>query len=308
MSVEQTGAESSGSDSAAIDQALAGIGESPMPAGQEPAAAAQEQAAPAWNGDEWKFKWGDKEIIPDSRDKVMTWASQGYNYSQRMGELNKTHAQRMAEAEQIQAKARELEQKYSPFAQVDEYAQKNPDWWKHVQSEWERREQAGLDPKLAELITPLQQKLNAMEQEAADRRAAEEAARVAEVHSKEDQALDDEIAAIRKQHPNIDLSARDESGETLERRILLHCQENGIRSFRAGYRDYLHDQLVVQQGAQNRVQAVRTQQTQAKAGLLGKTQAPTKELKSVDTKRPWSDPQFSDVAAILQEHRQANGG
>jgi hypothetical protein len=304
MSVEQAG-----SDSAAIDAALAGIGESPMEKTAEAPAEAT-PAAPEWKGDDWKFNWNGKDIVPESREKLITWANQGYNYSQRMGDLNKTHAQRMAEAEARERTAKEIESKYSPFAQVNEYAEKNPDWWNHVKQSFEQRQaqEKGLDPKLAEILTPLQQKLNAMEQEAADRRAAEEQAKVFEQNQKEDQALESEIDAIRKQQPNIDLSARDESGETLERRILLHASENGIRSFRAAYRDYLHDQLVVQQGAQTRLQAVRGQQAEAKAGLLGKTPAPTKELRRVDTSRPWSDPQFSDIQAILAEHRQVNGG
>jgi hypothetical protein len=305
MSVEQAG-----SDSAAIDAALAGIGESPMEKTAEAPAEAAAPAAPEWKGDDWKFNWNGRDIVPESREKLITWANQGYNYSQRMGELNKTHAQRMAEAEARELKAKEIESKYSPFAQVNEYAEKNPDWWNHVKQSFEQRQaqEQGLDPKLAEILTPLQQKLSQMEQEAEARRAAEEQAKVHEQHTKEDQALESEIEAIRKQHPNIDLSARDESGETLERRILLHASENGIRSFRAAYRDYLHDQLVVQQGAQTRLQAVRGQQAEAKAGLLGKTPAPTKELRRVDTSRPWSDPQFSDIQAILAEHRQVNGG
>lgn len=316
MTLEQ-GAETtqSGGDSAAIDQALANIGESPMPAGEAQATEtpAQEQQAPVWNGEEWKFKWGDKEIVPDSRDKVMTWASQGYNYSQRMGELNKTHAQRMAEAEAREAKAKEIEAKFSPFQPLEEYAQKNPGWIEHVNRSYQEAlaKEKGLDPNVAQALTPLQQEIESLKADLQRRQAIEEQQKVAAQEQQEDQAFDAEIQTTRKlpEFANIDWNARDpQTNETLETRICKHGIDNKIQSFKAAARDYLFPQLLTQQGAQNRLQAVRTQQTQAKAGVLGQTQAPTKELKSVDVKRPWSDPQFSDIQAILQEHRQVNGG
>lgn len=305
MTVEQ-GAEAQG-DSSAIDAALAGIGESPMPAAAESAPAAEAQA-PVWNGSEWKFTGNGKEIVPESREKLLQWASQGHNYSQRMGDLNKTHAQRMAEADARDAHAKELEQKYSPFSQVEDFAQKNPGWWDHVQKSFHDREiPQGLDPQIAQVLSPLAEKVGSLEKFIQTQQELAQQAQQQQEFQKQDQALDAEVESIRKQYPNIDLSAPDESGESLERRVYKHAADNGIGTFRAAFRDLLFDQLSVQQSAQNRIQAVRSQQTQAKAGVLGQTQAPTKELKTVDVKRPWSDPAY-DVQSILQEHRQINGG
>lgn len=314
MTVEQTGAETQGSDSAAVDAALAGIGESPMPQGEGEGpteAAPQEQQAPVWNGEEWAFESFGKRVIPDSRETFLKYAQQGHGYSQKMGELNKTHAQRMQEAEAREAKAKELEQKYSPFAPLEEYAQKNPGWIEHVNKAYQESlaKERGLDPKIAEALTPIQQELAQLRQEREEKRALEEQQKLEAQYQEEDKALDAEIQSTRKlpEFANIDWNAKDESGETLETRICKHGIDGKIQSFKAAARDYLFPQLLTQQGAQNRLQAVRTQQTQAKAGILGQTQAPTKELKSVDVKRPWSDPAF-DVQAILQEHRQVNGG
>lgn len=271
-----------------------------------PEAAPQEKPEAVWNGSEWEFEWNGKKIVPENRDKLKIWAAQGYNYSQRMGELNKTHSQRMQEAEAREQAAKALEQKLSPYAQVDQYAQQNPDWWQHVQETFQSRETAGLDPSLAKVLSPLQEKLGALEQVIqAQQEAAQKAAEEARF-KEQDQALDAEIESIRKQYPNIDLSARDESGTPLEQRIYKHATEIGTTSFRAAFRDYLFDSLTVQQQAQQKLQAVQKTQAEAKAGLLGKTPAPTRQLKPVDTRRPWNDPQF-DVEHILEELRQTGG-
>lgn len=262
----------------------------------------EQQQAPVWNGEEWKFSANGKEIIPDSRDKIMTWASQGYNYSQRMGELNKTHAQRMAEAEARARAAAELEERYAPFHKVNEYAEKNPDWWAFVQQSFEQRlaQEKGIDPNLAKVVAPLQEKLTQLEQAALERQQLEEQQRQAAIEQQEDQALDAEIGEIRKQYPNIDLSAIDQAtGETLEVRICKHGVENGIRSFRAAFRDYLHDQLVNQHSAQAKQQQVKAVQAQAKAGIT-KSPAPVTELKTPNTKLSWNDPAFSAEGILKQ--------
>lgn len=295
----------------AMNAALAGIGESPMEPAQTETAAT-EPAAPVWNGEEWKFKWGDKEIVPDSRDKVMTWASQGYNYSQRMGELNKTHTQRMQEAEAREAKAREIEEKFGRYAPLEEFANKNPGWIEHVNQAYQQKlaQEKGIDPNLAQALTPLQQKLEALEAEQRQRQEIEAQQKLEAQHQEEDKALDAEVQATRKlpEFANITWDQRDESGETLETRICKHGIDNKIQSFKAAARDYLFPQLLTQHQAQSKLTAVRGQQAQAKAGVLGQTQAPTKELKRVDPKLPWSDPAYSDIGAILQEYRQINGG
>jgi hypothetical protein len=287
------------SEEAQIAQALA---ETPGSTPSEADAPAVE--APTWNGEEWAFETGGKRVVPESRDAVLKWANQGFNYSQRMGELNKTHSQRMAEAEQRTQKAAELEQKYSPYAKVDQYAEQNKDWWAHVQNQFALAQQQathpGLDPKVAEAIKPLTEKLSALEQAEENRRAENEQRIAAEQQEKEDQALDSEIESTWKTNPTIDRHAMDETGEPLEKRILAHCAKIGTTSFRAGFRDYLHDQLLVQGQAQNRLQAVKGVQAKAKAGILGTTPAPVKELKTPNTKLPWNDEQFSSEFILKQ--------
>ncbi len=258
-----------------VDALMAEI-ESPSKAAESEAPAAETPAAaPTWDGKQWEFEWNGKKIAPDSQDKARTWMSQGYNYSQRMGELNKTQAQQKTEWDQRQSAFAEEQAKLSPYAKVDEYARANPQWWAKVQQDYQTAQQQaqGITPDFAQALKPIQEELGqfktflAQQQEA---KAAEEA-------SKHDGALDTEIEGIRKDFPNINLTSVDPAtGMTLELRILKHAQSLGTTSFKAAFRDYLHDQLMEQAKANGLEANAKAAELNAKKGILGKTPAPVR--------------------------------
>ncbi len=272
----------------AEERAMEGPKEAPAPAAE---------ATPWWSTIE--FDSGGRKVKPDSEEKARTWISQGYDYSQKMGAFNQERAKWQAERQELSG----YKDKFSRYDQVDQYAAKNPDWWKHVQESWNSRDTVGVDPQIAKVLSPIQEKLSQFEQFVGtiqQQQQAAEAAKQQEALEKDNQALDQEITSIRKQYPNIDLATKDESGETLERRILKHAMDINTSSFRAAFRDYLHDQLLVTAKADGKDAVAKETQLNFKKGLLGKTQTPTKELKPVNTKAPWNDKQFSG-ANILKE-------
>ncbi len=260
-----------------VDALMAEI-ESPTKETSE-APAAEEPAAPVWNGKDWEFEWNGKKVAPDSQDKARTWMSQGYNYSQRMGELNKTHAQRQADYDQKMQAFQTEQAKLSPYAKVDDYARANPQWWAKVQADYQAAQQQvqGITPEIASALKPIQEELGQFKtflQQQQEAKAAEEA-------TKHDSALDSEIEGIRKQFPNINLASADPAtGETLELRVLKHAQSLGTTSFKAAFRDYLHDQLMEQAKANGLEANAKTAEQNAKKGILGKTPAPVKAQQS----------------------------
>ncbi len=262
------------SDSVDVDALMADI-ESPTKETAEAAPVEAPAAEPVWDGKQWEFEWNGKKIAPDSQDKARTWMSQGYNYSQRMGELNKTQAQQKAEWDQRQAAFQETQAKLSPYQKVDEYARQNPQWWAKVQQDYAAAQQQaqGITPDIANALKPIQDELGQFKsflREQQEAKATEEA-------SKHDSALDTEIEGIRKDFPNINLGAVDPAnGMTLELRILKHAQSLGTTSFKAAFRDYLHDQLMEQAKANGLEANAKTAELNAKKGILGKTPAPVK--------------------------------
>lgn len=277
------------SDEVNVDELLAEA-EKPTPeramtGGEEAPAAAQ---PPSWDGKQWEFDWNGKKIFPDSQDKAKTWMSQGYNYSQRMGEFNRTKAQWEQQQQAAQRAAQEFQQKLSPYQKVDDYARKNPQWWQHVIQQFEtaQKGQPGQqqDPRLQALeqqVGQFSQQFEQLQQE-----------RLVQHQQREDQALGTEVEAIRKEFPNIDLAAVDpESGKTLENRILEHAStmfghlpEYKAGVFRAAFRDYLHDKLIEQARASSREAVAQNAKADAKKGVLGRSPAPVKAVQPTSVK------------------------
>lgn len=252
----------------------------PMSSNEEPAA--QEPAQQQFDFGQFEFDWNGQKVRPDSFDKAKTWMQQGYNYSQRAAELNRMKS--------------EFDQKtkhYSRFDEVDKYVKENPQWWEHVEQAWNTRDQQGqpqLDPNLEPIIKPLVEKVNQFESLFGQIQQE----RQQEVIAKEDQALDAEIESIRKQYPNIDFNAVDDTGRTLEMRILGHAQEIGTNSFRAATRDYLHDKLVETAKADSLTSQAKGKQIQAKQGILGVSSTPKKGFERAQNVRGKS---YDDLTA-----------
>jgi hypothetical protein len=191
-------------------------------------AAAEEAPAPVWNGEEWAFEVNGRKIVPDSRDKITQWMSQGFNYAQRAGELNKQKAEWEKKFSDYESRL----QGYTKYDQVNAYAQQNPQWWQHVETQWNAAQQPQIDPNVQQAIKPLQDELGGIKEFVSQWQAEKNE----QVAKQADQALESEVGEIRKQYPNIDLTSRDESGKPLELRVWEHGAEIGTTSFRAAFR------------------------------------------------------------------------
>lgn len=242
---------------------------------QDRAMSAPEPAAPApQTVAELEFTYGDKAIkAPFTDPRVKQWAAQGYDYSQRMAKFNETQAQKEAEW-------KEREAKYSPYKQIDEYAQQNPDWWKHVESTWQSRAQAAAgaaadaQSKGFDLPPEVKAEIESLKKFKSDF----EAEKAAQREQAEDGKLQGEIQSIRKDYANLDWNTPDSNGQTLEKRVLKHAMENGISNFRAAFRDYNHEKLLELHEHKGRENAIKDVQKRTKLGLLGESSAPRKGL------------------------------
>lgn len=241
-----------------------------------------------WNGEDLAFDWNGKRIIPDSKDKAIQWQSMGYNYSQRMGELNKTHAQRMQEVEARSAKY----DGFDKYGEVDSYAKTNPEWWEHVQNSYKTRETYKIDESLQPILNPLVERLSQTENFLNEWKQEKQQKEL----EAQDAKLDADIMSTREQYPTIDLSAIDPAtGETLELKVLKHASELGTSSFKTAFRDYFHDKLIDMAKSQALEGAAKGQADLAKKGVIGKTTAPTKGL-SLNTHRGKSYDQLTQEA------------
>jgi hypothetical protein len=222
---------------------------------------------------DWKFTANGKEVIPETPEKLKQWASMGYNYGQRMREFN---------------------DKYSLYEQIDKHAQENPDWWNHVQSQYDNRGSLQGTPQ------PEQQTPNQGQSQASPEidTIRDELGTVKEFmkdwqtkqweekKAQEDQALDQEITKVRESYNDFNWNDMDEHGLKLEDRVVKHAQAIGTNNFTAAFRDLMHDQLVKRATLKGQEEAGKNIQRNKKAGLLGETPEPLRKFQETpDTKK-----------------------
>lgn len=266
----------SGGNEMDVDQLLAsvesegqGTGEIPMTAPQEerqPAPAAQQQEAQAY-----KLMVGGREIsVPANDPRLTQWASQGYDYAQKMAEFNKQQAQ-----------IKELESQYKP---VDEWVKQNPQVWQELMAKYQgQTPQQQMDPNnpLSQVVQQLQEEIGqfkpVIEQVLTERQQAQ--------IQKQDQELEGQYESIRKEYPDLDLNAPQPDGQSLEYHVLKFANENGLKRFDHAFKLFNHQHLVSKAAERAKEEVAKDIQKKTKMGLLGKTQAPTKGLtKAQDVK------------------------
>lgn len=266
--------------------------EIPMSQAEQPAQAPAAEKTQSQQAAELAFKWNNRDIkVPVTDPRLTQWASQGYDYAQRMAEFNKQQAEFAKQAELISQK----EQRYSP---VEQYIEQNPEWWNYVNAQYQQA-QKGLgtevDPNnpLVQKVETFGQDLSQIKQFIESKKAEEKAYQQAQ----QDQALEAEIKSIRDSYADLDWTNPNESGHTLEMQVLAHARENGISNFKAAFRDMMHEKLMMRAEEKAKENAVKERQKQTKLGLLGKTPAPKKGLTSaVDYKNRSYDDLFKEGA------------
>lgn len=246
--------------------------DTPAPATETPQPAPTSTTTPGATGaQEFEFTWNGKQIkAPISDPRVKQWASQGYDYSQKMAEFS----QKQAEIEKQAAWAREAEGRYK---EIDEYVKQNPQFWDHVTQSWTNRQGQAPDPleqKLQSYKSELKSEIGEIKEFIQAQRQAQQAAEQQE----EDQRLNQEIKSIQEKYPDLDLNQVDESGKTLETKVLEFAVENGIRKFSVAFNAFNHDRLLKLHEEKGKEAAQKEIQKKTKLGLLGTTPTPTRGI------------------------------
>lgn len=254
--------------------------ERPMTGGAEPAEAQQSQAPAeqpqqpvnAWDPKPWEFTWKGQKILPENQEKLKQWAAQGYDYAQRM-ELLKQERENYK---------RDLEKQYEPFKkydQINQYVQKDPEWWAHVEQSWNERLQ-NEDPTIRRVkslledeLKPVKELLTQKEQEAEQKRISEEDTRLAQ-----------EVKSIREKYADLDFDTPDADGKSLEHKVIEHGAKHNFPTFKAAFLDFYHDQLEKMWEARGREAVSKEAAKRQKLGLSGKPQTPRTRTDDYDVR------------------------
>lgn len=238
----------------------------PQEAAPEPAPAAPQR---------FKYQANGREV-EEPIDMILKRASQGYNYAQRMAEFKQERERYTGELDGLKKQSETL----SKWKQFDEYAVKNPTWAQHVEEMWAKKDQFSnpdIDPndpvnqRFAEMEKTYGEKLSRVDKFLAEQEAQKQQAAVAAVDSK----LSKAISSVQEKYKDIDFATADETGQSLENRILQHAIDNEIGSFEAAFKDYYWDQLTARERDRALSEKAASTKGDFKAGIVARTAIPS---------------------------------
>lgn len=256
------------SDYPSTDQIMSEISSEKTSEGASQPAEAQQSQEPSWKEDEYVVEGGKK--VKENREMILKRAGMGYHYAQRMHELNQ-------QAEKYKGYDERMSQ-LQRWQEYNDYAEKNPEWARHVEEAWNNRQnmqQSNTEqPQPFQLPPELQKELSELKAF----RDEILTARQQEKFQAEDKQFDDEIKGVAEKH-GVDLSQADEQGRSLEWRVLEHMKAMGLDGskpghFRTAFRDYYFDNLTERQREQAKEDQAKTLDEHRKVGILGVSRTP----------------------------------
>jgi hypothetical protein len=242
---------------------------------------------------EFEFNHRGQAIkIKENDPRMVQWMQQGYDYSQNINAFK-------GERETWEKQRQDWESKWNPYKEVDQFAQTNPDWWKHVEQSYQQRLSTPVDipEPVKQYLEPIIKDYSMVKGFVQDYQKQQ----IEKQQAEEDAQLNEAIKSIQGKYKDLDFSAKDESGLSLEQRVLNHAIENNLPNFRAAFLDYYHDNLEKLAEARGKEMTMKDFEKRKKLGLLD--EKPTlggAPSPFVSKPKSWLDPQLSGEA-ILKE-------
>lgn len=209
--------------------------------------------------DEFSFEIDGRSYKFNSQD-LQKYVAEGLKATQKYEEiysLQNKIAQEKAELERKVGESKHL-------LELDNWARENPELYHRMQLEYENQRNGGqfgeVPPYLAKFVADLNEvraKLNEVDQ-----------IKQEHIRKQSDEALQKEIDTYKGKYSDFDWNSPDQSGLTLEQRIINHALQNGIQTFRAAANDYLIDEVAKRKEFKAKEEVAKTIQKNNKLGLL----------------------------------------
>lgn len=206
----------------------------------------------------------DGKPIKANLDKLKQWASMGHGAPTKIGQLNT----KIKELEPFQSK-------FKQYEEIDNYAKTNPDWWKHIETSWQSKNQQVSQTSTPEVDPVIKKELDEFKKfkdEITNEKAATKI-------KSDDDALNAEIKSIETNYPDLDFVTPDETGKSLQTKILEHAEKEGISNYRAAFRDYFHENLVKSAHEKGKESVLKDRQKKTKLGLISEGNSQQKGLR-----------------------------
>ena len=251
-----------------------------------------------------KYSASGKEV-EESISDILKRASQGYHYSQRMGELKTQETEWQRQIAESQAMS-------DKYREIDQYARDNPEWFDHWNNAYQNRgmavgspeQQGGFDP--AQITQMIDQKLAPFQETIQQQKERMESER----RSQEDAALDTQVQATRQEFADIDFAATNpEDGQSLENKVYQFMIDNGVNDFNQAYKMMDYDNIMARQVEKAKADLVKQEQMKRKQGIVSETSGQAKTPAAPANYGQMTPDQFEGAQTqFLNQLRSQQGG
>jgi hypothetical protein len=239
-----------------------------------------------WNPEQWALTVNGQKVLPKSKENILQWANQGYNYSQRASELNKRKADMDA-----------MQNQYAQYKQLNDAFEQNPAFKQKILELYQSTQQGTATPaqqnQVAQLPPEILSKLGEVDQIKSEFQAIKE--------EKEDQLLDQELQSLRNKFKDEEWDT-DAGNGTLQFQILKKAHDTGVTNLEDVYKMLRFDHIKTNTEAMTRKQMAEQQAENARKGIVSSNvsgQKPAK--KGVDLSLPWNKLNPAELLADVQQ-------
>jgi len=239
-----------------------------------------------WNPEEWALTVNGQKVLPKNRENLLTWANQGYGYSQKAAELNKQKAELEKQAAQV-----------AQYQQLNEAFEKNPQFKNKIIELYQQTQQgtatAQQQQQIQTLPPEILQKLERVDGLEHEFQQIKE--------EKEDKLLDQEIQSLQAKYKDEDWNTDAGSG-TLLFQVLKKAHDTGLTNLEDVYKMLRFDHIKTNTEALTRKQMADQQADNARKGIvssIGTQGAPKKTIDVHNT--PWNKLDPAELLAGVQQ-------
>jgi hypothetical protein len=205
----------------------------------------QQPVPAAFDPKQFEYKYKGQANYPKDRNHLISLISKGHSYESSMAAI-KQEQQRIAE----------LEGRYKPYAQLDQYFQQNPQFKQELLALRQKYDQQGQQQLPQGLPPELMQKIEGFEN-----------FQKSFVQQQADQKLDQSINAVKQKYQQYDWTTDDGEG-ALDMKVLKFMDENKIFDFEKGFKAYAFDMQQDRAKAQGMQQQAQAQQQRNRMGVV----------------------------------------
>lgn len=223
------------------------------------------------------------------------------------------------EFDQQRSQYENFEELNKKYGEIQKWSEENPDQWQSLWDLYQKRDTAllgtqteggnegAISPQVQQLLENMQDQIRTLSQEREERLKMEQ-----------ERAIDEDVKNVESEIANfketygkkygINLEEADESGITLQSRILQFGIDKGYQDFETAATMYLRDTLLdtAQQVARN--EAVKNIQQDRKSGILGRSDTPGSSAETNIDPTKLSDEKREQMAlAELNKLMQSEG-